>query len=187
MVRSVKEFLNNCPEGLIRDVTVLEELLSKEWNGIEGSDEENTEGSKLRGRMEQVSWHPPLLSFTLERHGITVIGSTRAELHNWVVDISTWTAQIASRNRRQKSPIAKKMNTHLLAQTMVNVILKNGESEFLKRFPDGRVKVLIADIIPDEGIKETTSGRRKRFRKALEALICNKGWSVVGVNTYKQK
>ena len=43
--------------------------------------------SKL-GRMEKVEWQPPYLTFSIERHGATVKGSTRAELQNWQVDTS---------------------------------------------------------------------------------------------------
>jgi hypothetical protein len=35
-------------------------------------------GQKLLGRMEEVVWEPPILSFTVERHGGTVQGSSRA-------------------------------------------------------------------------------------------------------------
>ena len=57
----------------------LERLLSEVWDDLGGSDC-GMAGHKLIGRMEHVEWNPPVLTFTIERHGGTVLGSTRAEL-----------------------------------------------------------------------------------------------------------
>jgi hypothetical protein len=52
-------------------------------------------------RAEDVAWTPPFLTFTLERHGGTVNGSSRAELHHWEVNIETGVATIVKVGRRQ--------------------------------------------------------------------------------------
>ncbi len=54
------------------------------------------------GRMEDVRWEPPVLSFRIERHGAMGVGSTRAELQNWRVDFDLKPAQCeCSRGYRQ--------------------------------------------------------------------------------------
>lgn len=64
------------------------------------------EAYKLLGRMEQVRWEPPVLSFIVERHGETVNGSTRAELQHWEVAVENRTARIVKTGQRQLKPMA---------------------------------------------------------------------------------
>jgi hypothetical protein len=47
-------------------------------------------------RAEELSWNPPILSFTIERHGATARGSSRAELHEWTVNLHEGTAHWAA-------------------------------------------------------------------------------------------
>ena len=58
-------------------------------------------GHKLIGRMENVEWHPPILTFLIERHGGTVLGSARAELQRWTVDLDRRTATCERVGHRQ--------------------------------------------------------------------------------------
>lgn len=60
--------------GPISDTTELERLLAAYWDELNG-DDGGMEGYKLLGRMEAVVWKP-ILSFRIERHGGTVIGSS---------------------------------------------------------------------------------------------------------------
>lgn len=52
------------------------------------------EAHKLLSRMEQIVWEPPVLTFVIARHGGMVLGSTRAELQHWAVDLNKMTAEI---------------------------------------------------------------------------------------------
>src|SRR5690349_9347743 len=38
-------------------------------------------------RGESLKWHPPTLSFIIERHGAAALGSKRAELQLWTIDV----------------------------------------------------------------------------------------------------
>jgi hypothetical protein len=60
-----------------------------------GADETAMEGWKV-SRAEELSWNPPILSFTIERHGATARGSSRAELHEWTVTLHEGTAHWAA-------------------------------------------------------------------------------------------
>src|SRR5262249_18422811 len=53
---------------LISDKTRLEHYLAECWEELEANDS-SLAGYKLLGRMEDVSWTPPRLTFTIERHG----------------------------------------------------------------------------------------------------------------------
>lgn len=82
-------YLASVPAGLIADTATLEVLLASCWKQFEGSNAEGMAGYKLRGRMEDVVWHPPSLRFMIERHGATVLGSTRAARQEWNINIET--------------------------------------------------------------------------------------------------
>jgi hypothetical protein len=64
-------------KGPISDASELETLLKECWYEFEGADDTKMWPSKLTGRMEDITWDPPILTFKIERHGGTVMGSTR--------------------------------------------------------------------------------------------------------------
>lgn len=187
MDTSLKDFLMSQSPGSDLDREQIEFLLAQAWPSLRGSRAGGMQAYKLRGRTEALSWNPPLLTFEIERHGGTVNGSTRAEMQQWCVDVAAHTADIVSTRRRQLHAMASRVNVKQPAAIIAEAILKNQESPSLKRYPDGRVKVLISALFPHgDDFKQTVSGRRKRFRAALDALIQPNGWSEVSTNTYQQ-
>ncbi len=187
MNTSLKDYLMAQPAGADLDLGEVEFLLAEVWRSLRGSHVEGMRAEKIRGRTEKLAWNPPLLTFTIERHGGTVNGSTRAELQNWCVDISAHTTELVSKGRRQLHATATRVNVKGPAAEIAEAILENAACDKLKRYPDGRVKVVIGAVIPHDGFKQTISGRRKRFRAALEGLIKEQGWVEVGFNTYERK
>jgi hypothetical protein len=179
--------LATLPPGLVQDKDAVERLLIKEWHGLSGSDDGGMQSRKLNGRTESMEWNPPVLTFTIERHGGTVNGSSRAELQRWRVDTAERSAKIASSGRRQLRPAAKRLDVRPLAEAVAKAILNSSESELVKKLPDGRIRVLIRTVIPDSEFEQTTAGRRKRFRKILEPLLTAAGWVSAGVNTYQRQ
>lgn len=104
-------FLAGIKQGQVEDTGELARHLSDVWNDLAGSHDQKTTPNKLTSRpLEDVIWSPPLLLFTLERHGGTVNGSSRAELHRWEVDVERWQASIKSKGRRQLTKQDKKYN-----------------------------------------------------------------------------
>lgn len=188
MDASLKDFLMSQPPGSDLDREQIEFLLAQTWPSLRGSRAGGMQPHKIRGRTEALCWNPPLLTFEIERHGGTVNGSTRAEMQQWCVDVAAHTAEIISTRRRQLHAMAKRVNAKQPAAIIAEAILKSQESASLKRYPDGRVKVLISALFPHgTDFKQTVAGRRKRFRAALEALIQPHGWSEVSTNTYQQR
>lgn len=185
MDTSLKDYLMGLAPGAPLEVGEIEFLLAEAWRSLRGSRAGGMQAQKIRGRTEDMAWNPPSLTFSIERHGGTVNGSTRAEIQRWCVNVEAHTAEITSTGRRQLHAMAKRVNVKGPAAEIAEAILKNLESPMLKRFPDGRVKVLISSVFPHgSDFKQTVSGRRKRFRAALEALIKEHGWREVGTNTY---
>jgi len=58
---------------------------------------------KLLGRMEEVLWSPPDLTFSIERHGAAALGSSRAELQEWMIDVVA--AIVHGYRRHWESPV----------------------------------------------------------------------------------
>src|SRR5215831_20472355 len=76
-LRSLLEELRNAPPGAIEGHAKYNvmHLLANCWHELEGAGETAMQARKL-DRAEDVSWNPPVLSFTIERHGATVLGSS---------------------------------------------------------------------------------------------------------------
>jgi hypothetical protein len=72
-------FFDDLPPGPVTDTSELEAILASCWHEFDGANLNGMAGYKLRGRMEDVEWRPPILTFTDGRHGGTVPGSSRAE------------------------------------------------------------------------------------------------------------
>jgi len=155
-------------------------LLAGAWDQFEGAGEQGTTGAKLRGRMENVRWDPPVLTFEIERHGATVMGSTRGAVHRWTVNIESGLAECDERHSyRQLVDRASPLRVKPLVDEIAEVIGKGKGDERLKWSPDRRsVRVLVADFI-DGWFKQTREGRRRRFRDALEGRLTQDGWQRV--------
>lgn len=97
------KYLESLQTGSISDTSELERLLAICWDQFEG-DYGGMEDYKLLGRMEDVTWdpHTHILTFKIERHGGTVMGSSRAEIQRWKVDVNKMTVghEISGHRRR---------------------------------------------------------------------------------------
>jgi hypothetical protein len=79
--------------------------------------------------MEAVAWNPPVLTFRIERHGGTVLGSTRAELQHWHVDLERKTASLVKTGRRQLRPMQPRLNVEPLVEEIVRLIVAEQPAE----------------------------------------------------------
>jgi hypothetical protein len=113
---NLREYLAALQSGDVPASTGLDRLLAAHWDEFEGSDENGMQGYKLLGRMEQVRWQPPVLSFVLERHGGMVMGSTRGELQHWEVDLDKRTTFIVKTSLRQLEKMARRISVKELAE-----------------------------------------------------------------------
>jgi hypothetical protein len=187
IMNDLRAFLETIAPGTISETTELERLLAASWHELDCR-EGGMEGCKLHGRMEDVSWTPPVLTFTIERHGGTVNGSSRAELQAWWVDVETVKANFASAGHRQLYPMSPRLDVRPLAEETTRLILAGQQDARLNWNADGSVRVLPGNIIPAEGaVKQTLAARRKRFRTTLKELLGRAGWSECKLNTYRRE
>jgi len=141
--------------------------------------------SKLHERMESVEWSPPHLQFTIERHGGTVHGSTRADLQRWDVNVQRGTATLIAGGVRQLRKLQRRLDVTPLADTIAALVLAGADDPRLHWSADRRgVQVQIARVIPAASASQTITSRRKRFRVALDEKLKTVGWYARSPNRY---
>jgi hypothetical protein len=143
-ITDLKAFLEMQPPGPVLDADAcrLKQLLSSCWHDFAGSSETNMYSGKI-WRIEDPEWHSPILSFSIERHAQTVMGSTRASLYEWSLDIENRTAEIVRERKRQLRPNAKRLDVKAIAQTLADAIISGRSDERAKIGSDGRVKAAL--------------------------------------------
>jgi hypothetical protein len=185
MNRELTDFLATIPSGAVPDPGDLERILAACWHEFTGDDGGLT-GQKLLGRMEEVVWEPPILTFKIERHGGTVLGSSRAELQHWQVNIQEKTALIVTLGHRQLMPMAKRIYIKPLVGKILEAIRAGSETELVWRHPDGTVAVKTTTIFPTgSAVKMTLEGRRKRLREGLASALLKEGWLRLGPDIFR--
>jgi len=186
MTVKLQEYLATMPTGTILHTDELESVLANAWNEFIG-DDGGMEGRKLRGRMEEVEWNPPLLTFTVERHGGTVLGSARATLQEWTVNLDKKTVTCVEARRRQLGPMAARLDVSLIAEEIIAQVVNGQQDHRLKWLADDRVRVLVGKVLPEgSAVKQTLAARRRRLRAAVNERLAEHGWHECGVNVYER-
>jgi hypothetical protein len=182
--------LTNIPAGEISGEMAkkIRSLLADCWHEVHGGTAHSTTAEKLRGRAENLRWYPPFLDFTLERHGPTVLGSSRAPLHEWRLDFETATATCDLGGYRQLSPTAPKVDVKPLVAEAIAAVREGpawhcelAKSGLVLWKTDDEVWIMHGRLIPNDGYARTIAGRRRRFRKQLIEQMKADGWTFVEV------
>lgn len=185
IIRKLRDYLKTVPAGPVEDRGPLQALLAECWNQFAGAAEEEMKAEKLNGRMENICWESPILTFTIARHGGTVQGSSRETLQQWQVDVSACTAECRNHGHRQVRKMNPRLDVQPLVEEITRLILAGAEDDCLKWTEDGSVRVMVSTLIPEASIsKQTLQARRKRFRLALEQKMKAAGWRRTGVHSY---
>ena len=180
-IDALRAFLSSISPGPIvrdEDKARLIELLRSCWEEIDGNEAEGMAAYKLE-RMEQPEWEPPFLRFLIERHGGTVHGSTRAEVHQWEVNVLDGSAHcnpdFGMRHRHPRQPA---LNVDRLADEVVGLIMQGKDDPSLKWSRDhSRVTLRIGKVIPEKsGFKETVAARRRQLGDAIEKRLQGQRW-----------
>jgi hypothetical protein len=178
---NLTDYLHAQGPGRLLDTAELERHLAGFWGSFEGNDAEGMAPEKLFGRMEQVRWSPPVLTFVIERHGQTCLGSTRADLHRWTINFIEKTATCEKVGHRQMRPMARRLSIQPLAEEVASKIVQGQGDERLVWEGENTVRVVLSAIFPSgSGFKQTIEGRRKRFKQALIQRLEKSGWHHVG-------
>jgi hypothetical protein len=104
-IERIRQHCAILPPGPVADLSILERLIAAVWDDLSG-DDGGMEAHKL-SRMENPIWNPPVLTFRIERHGGTVLGSSRAVVQEWTVDLERLTADLDAEIRAVDGDEAK--------------------------------------------------------------------------------
>jgi hypothetical protein len=157
-------------------------LLSIYWDELDGGTATNMRAEKL-WRIEQPSWVPPILEFSIERHGQTVNGSSRATVYRWCVDLEKGEAHITSEKRRQLYSMDKRLDVKPIAQGLADAIVGSKEDARIAVNKNGSIRLKMGEIIPATN-KQTTAARRTRLRGQLATILAPHGWKELRANVY---
>ncbi len=176
----LKNYLAGVRPGEIENTADVERLVSHSWPDLHG-DDGGMAGDKLLNRMESVIWEPPNLKFVIERHGGTVMGSTRAELQHWVVDVDKKTATLEKVGHRQLYPMAPRTYIAPIVEEIATKVVNGQEDKRIRREGHDRVRISTHHVFPEgSAVKMTVQCRRKRFRAALIERLAQEGWIDAG-------
>lgn len=183
-IADLRDFLSPMPQGpiAVEHGVELERRVQKVWTYLRGSEDGGMAADKLRGRVENPCWNPPELVFKIERHGATVLGSSRAELQTWCLNLDNLTARCADSGRyRQVRPRNPSLKVRPLAEEIARMVLSGTEDSRLQWQDDRNVRILTGQFLGDAGTpKQTIGGWRKRFHQALSELLQPQGWQRSG-------
>lgn len=173
----LKSLLNKfgCGQIVGKDKDNVEKLLTWHWSSLDGSTAGGMSAAKLQGRTEALVWTPPTLTFSIERHGATVLGSSRAEIQHWEVNLENATARLIKTGWRQIYPMARRMDVRPIAEEIARAILNGIEIDSLKWISPDEVKILTSVVIPATN-QQTTTARRQRLLKKILELVEPHGW-----------
>jgi hypothetical protein len=177
-LKALSKYLDKIAPGDVPEPEELPDLLARCWNALMIADWQGMKPDKLE-RMEQVSWNPPILSFDIERHGGIVKGSVSAEVQRWSINVERQTASCTTRRGRVVGKRAPRLAIEPLVDRVVQRIEGREDDEWLRWLSDSRVRVLIGNIILNDGPQQTVAGRRKRFGKCLGQALKQRGWGKV--------
>ena len=134
--------------------------------------------SRKLQRIENPSWAAPILRFTIERHGGTVRGSSRADIQRWEVNLDQQTAKSTTTGFRQLRPNAKRLDVTRIAEGILQAISTDRDDPLLEWSPDrSSVRLLTtAAVEPDGAAAQTIERRRKRLNSLLGPALKAQGW-----------
>lgn len=177
-ITDILKYVEPLEDGILKadeEKHIIELLQDGGWDELGGNCVEKTTSDKLY-RAENMRLEKPYIKFDLERHGGYVNGSTRSDLHRWKIDLEKGTAGIESRSYRQTEPRDKNYNAKQHADEVSKEILNREDKEYLLwNVSKTECSIRISLLIP-ETVKQTTIGRRKRFRESLKNILESKGW-----------
>jgi len=176
--------LASLPIGIIPNPhrQIILDALRATWSGLSGGGDQATTPDKVY-RAEELEWNPPTLKFILERHGGTVNGSSRAELHHWEVDTVGWSASIVRRGHRQLVPQARAIRIDPICRELLASVTERKEHVCVHWIDSSRARFYITRAFPDGAPQQTMQGRTKRLREMLPTYLESAGWALQRVGS----
>jgi hypothetical protein len=189
-IQALRDALGKIQPGPITDTDAHQriiQLLQNCWEQFSGASDSAMSLFKL-DRAEQLSWSPSLLKFIMERHGATVLGSTRAELQEWSVDLKSERVWYVDAGYRQLRPTAQRVDVNPIVTRVLDAVKQGpgsncdlAQTRVLVWHDANRISIYHGVLIPNDGYPRTIQGRRRRFRTKLTEEMIAIGWQPLQV------
>ena len=141
-------YLESNQPGPLSATREFQGLLAGCWDEFDGSGAEGMAAYKLIDRMEDLFYEPPVLRFIIERHGGTVLGSSRAARYAWEVDLEGKSASCELIGYRQLKPMRPRHKVGPIAEEIAPLITNRMDDPRLK-WNGNKVQIKIGEVIPD--------------------------------------
>jgi hypothetical protein len=198
-IQKITNLLAHVPAGVVPTSVHVElfRLVEASWREFSNSADTSMEAWKImrENGPEAVTWSPPHLSFTVDRHGAAVIGSTRAERQEWRLNLEMRTADQTRIGFRQLRPNAPRLDVKSLADDVAKTVHEGPSSTsplvskgIVVWKNDDELVVFHGKMVGGTN-NQTISGRRRRFIAELKSKLQMIGWQFVSVRrglTYKK-
>ncbi len=187
MTDDLMAFLRRLPTGQVPNdrLSALKDLVESWWDDFDGADYGGMEPYKLRNRIEKAEWNPPVLTFTIARHGAMAFGSSRATLQHWSLNLDDMTADCEETGYRQLKKPNPPLKIEPIAAEIIGAILGHKEHTHLDWLKNGGVRVRTTELLGGQAIpKQTMDKRRKNLREGLSSLLEPHGWIGSGGGVY---
>ena len=176
-------FLARIGTGMLNEheTSQVEGFLAEKWDELIGESAGGMQGYKVKDRTEEMQWQPPVLGFTIERHGGTLQGSTRADMQDWEFDVVRCVANLVREWHRQLRRMNPRLDIAGIAEEIATAILERRRDPRLQWYRSGKSRVLSSAITGGQSVpKATREGRQKRLRKEILSRIIHHGWVANG-------
>lgn len=117
-----------------------------------------------------------------------MLGSTRAELQHWEVNLDDRTASITKTGHRQLVSMAPRISIKRMAEEIAQAILGDADDRrFYRDKHDGNIVVNASAVFrTGSGFKRTVEGRRMRLCNYIADILADHGWQKVGWNKFRK-
>ncbi len=135
-------------------------------------------------------WDPPELSFTIERHGAMQLGSSRAQLQRWTVDVQEGKASYRPDGYRQVGKRNEPLYAEKLAEKIKEEIMAGEDAEYLRWLDENTALITLKTAVTREGEslpQETLDRRRRRLHEELDDKMEEEGWEKQGTARAKYR
>lgn len=178
-VEDLRRWLDENRGCLEQQKDELGDLLSCAWDQFAGANQERMRVDKL-SRLEAPKWDPPILSFTIERHGAIVAGgSTRAEIQSWSLNFDDRVAGSGKAGWRQIYPRQPGIKVGEIAHQIAQAVAKRDKADPRLAWKADQVRIKldqITGLAAGAAVQQTLTGRRRRFRAAIVGEMAKVGF-----------
>jgi hypothetical protein len=155
-------------------------LLERGWNELDGSLCEGMEPRKVRRAEDPIEWYSPNLYFLLERHGATVLGSTRAEMQRWEINLKDRLAEPEKAGLRQLRKMDSRWPAKTVAEEIARIILNGVPDRRIQKTKNGKIKLISSEVFPPSTNKMTRQYRSRKFYRELMEILEPYGFERTG-------